>query len=186
MQFQSETQFVFDRRIPARSDNAAMDDDLRKIADAGDLCRTRLLLAHRVRRTRLPFLLRMPGILSRQPVFKALALAMMLTFSLAACAPKVEPSRRILGKWRADDGFTVQFFENGTMVLSYAPQSKFHGKQDAGIWTLMAGNKIKVSAEGFNEPSHDCAVTFLEGDRLLVKGSDGVALCMTHETSARP
>jgi hypothetical protein len=132
----------------------------------------------------LDFPRRINWIASRWQKYPWLLLAMALTVAVAACAPPIEPRKQILGKWRSHDGLSVQFYENGTLDLRYPSDDKLGGKHDSGVWTLLPGNKIKVSAEGCNDSSAVCAVTFLGPDRLLVKGPDGASVCMTHEEGA--
>jgi hypothetical protein len=123
----------------------------------------------------------MHWIASRRSAFKSLLLVVALAVGLAACAPSVEPSQRILGKWRSNDGLAVQFFENGRMELTYPSEGQLGGSHDSGIWILTPDHKIKVSPEGGTEACALCDITFLDGNRLLVKGQDGASVSMTRE-----
>jgi hypothetical protein len=104
-----------------------------------------------------------------------------LIMFLTSCAPRLEPSKQILGKWQSEDGLAVQFFEDGAMKVSYPANSKLGGKHDSGTWTLLPDNKIEVLGEGSSERPVICTVTFLADDRLMVKGPDGASVRMTRE-----
>jgi hypothetical protein len=98
---------------------------------------------------------------------------------LSACDPWSSPRQRILGKWEADNGLSVQFQENGAMLLNYPSTSLFGRRQDTGKWAMNANNEIRFTPEGSGRAGY-CRVIFVEDDCILVTGSDGTRLRMRH------
>lgn len=105
--------------------------------------------------------------------------AAFAALTVTGCMQTGDPKTCILGKWHADNGLSVQFYKTGRMVLRYPAQSAFSGKEDVGRWRIMPDNTIKVTPEGTDD-SRVCSVSFLDGDRMLVRGSNGSSLVFTH------
>ena len=99
---------------------------------------------------------------------------------LVACAPALEPSKQILGRWRSQDGLGAHFFADGKLEITYPANSRFRGERDPGHWKVVPGNKIQIAPAGENPTAFVCTVELLGRDHLLMKGADGASTSMKH------
>jgi len=88
------------------------------------------------------------------------AFAAVLALSLVASCSK-SPQEKIVGKWKSNDGVTLQFNEDGTMTLSNA-----EGK---GNWHIPEAGKLTITDPNGDSPSTTTvAYKFPEEDIILL------------------